>query len=88
MKMSGLIEQLTVHVQQTDCNENNVQRAAQESAAAEEVRPVIRANIPKMPVNLALKSYKAAAAGLERRPMSLKLASRKGCTNTGAIQTA
>ena len=61
-----LIEQLTVHVQQPTFTKTS-ERASQESAASEEVRPVIRANIPKMPVNLALKSYKAAATGLEER---------------------
>ena len=54
-----LIEQLTVHVQQPTLTKTS-ERASQESGASEEVRPVIRASIPKMPVNLALKSYKAA----------------------------
>ncbi len=57
-----LIEQLTVHLQQPALPKTT-QRAAQESAASEEVGPVMRASIPKMPVNLALKSYKAAGQG-------------------------
>lgn len=59
-----LIEQLTVHVQQPAILKT-AERAGQESAASEEARPVMRANMPKMPVNLALKSYKAAGQGLE-----------------------
>ncbi|WP_186671218.1 hypothetical protein [Sporosarcina sp. BP05] len=55
-----LIEQLTVHDKQPTLKKTIV-RAAQESATSEEVRPVMRASIPTMPVNLALKSYKAAA---------------------------
>jgi hypothetical protein len=54
-----LIEQLTVHVQQPTFTKTS-EDASQESAVTEEVRPVIRATIPKMPVNLALRSYKAA----------------------------
>jgi hypothetical protein len=54
-----LIEQLTVHVQQPTLSKTS-EHASQESAASEEVRPVIRASIPKVPINLALKSYKAA----------------------------
>jgi len=59
-----LIEQLTVHVQQPAVKKTTVS-ASQESAASEEVRPVIRTGIPKMPVNLALKSYKAAGQASE-----------------------
>ncbi|WP_340740393.1 DUF6115 domain-containing protein [Sporosarcina sp. FSL K6-5500] len=59
-----LIEQLTVHAQQPDFKKTTVS-ASQEPAASEEVRPVIRASIPKMPVNLALKSYKAAGQATE-----------------------
>jgi len=59
-----LIEQLTAHVQQPSLPKTTV-RASHESAASEEVGPVMRANILKMPVNLALKSYKAAGRGLE-----------------------
>ncbi len=59
-----LIEQLAVRVQQPALPKTIV-RAAQETAASEEIRPVIRASIPKMPVNLALKSYKAAGQGPE-----------------------
>lgn len=54
-----LLEQLTVHVQQPALQKTTV-RVAQESAASEEGWPEIRASIPKMPVNLALKSYKSA----------------------------
>jgi len=59
-----LIEQLTVHIQQPAIQKTSL-RAAQESGVSEEVRPVMRAKIPKMPVNLALKSYKAAGQGPE-----------------------
>ncbi|MBO0603058.1 hypothetical protein I2483_15425 [Sporosarcina sp. E16_3] len=54
-----LIEQLTVGVKQPTLQKTIV-RDAQQSAKSEEVRPVMRASIPTMPVNLALKSYKAA----------------------------
>ncbi len=60
-----LIEQLTVHFQKSVIPKStpNNEPAKEESAAPEETRPVIRTNIPKMPVNLALKSYKAVVAG-------------------------
>jgi hypothetical protein len=63
-----LIEQLTDHFQKNVIPKStpNNELATEESAATEETRPVIRANIPKMPVNLAIKSYKAVAGqGLE-----------------------
>ncbi|MBO0585757.1 hypothetical protein [Sporosarcina sp. E16_8] len=59
-----LIEQLTVHVQQPALPKKTVS-ASQESVAVTESRPEIRASIPKMPVNLALKSYKAAGQASE-----------------------
>lgn len=59
-----LIEQLTVHLQQPALPKTKV-RAVQESAASEEISSVMRASVPKMPVNLALKSYKVAGQGTE-----------------------
>jgi len=67
-----LIEQLTVHVQQPAFPQKSV-RVSQESAASEEVRPVTHASIPKMPVNLALKSYKAAGQAIAETEMPVEV---------------
>lgn len=60
-----LIEQLTVYVQQPAIQKNML--AAEESVATEELPPVKSTNIPKMPVHLAIKSYKAVAASQGQR---------------------
>jgi hypothetical protein len=54
-----LIEQLTIHVQRPTIRKSTL--PTEESVASETIRPAMRTNIPKMPVNLALKSYKAVA---------------------------
>ncbi|KAA0966490.1 hypothetical protein FQ087_09750 [Sporosarcina sp. ANT_H38] len=61
-----LIEQLTVYVQQPAIQKSSAKNtlASEESVATEESSPVKNTNIPKMPVHLALKSYKAVAASL------------------------
>ena len=67
-----LIEQLAVHVQQPTIPKKTV-RVSQESATSEEVLPITRASIPKMPVNLALKSYKAAGQAIEETEVPVEV---------------
>lgn len=67
-----LIEQLAVHVQQPTIPQKTV-RVSQESATSEEVLPITRASIPKMPVNLALKSYKAAGQAIEETEVPVEV---------------
>ena len=75
-----LIEQLTVMFNNLVSKKQLVRDCTKNPLASEEIRPVMRASIPKMPVNLALKSYKAAGQVLEETVAPVEV---EDDTNTG-----